>query len=113
MPRTRTSAIGAFSIPPIWIPTRRLNLLLLVKWISSYFLGANFIPCFCAHCSSFLWTRSSFLQFSSVDSEYASRFVSSANPIPETPSQGRLQISCNSTVYSKKRIGDKGEPCGT
>ena len=53
------------------------------------------------------------MQFSLVDSKYASRFISSANPIPKTPSQGQLQISCNSTIYSRKRIRDKGEPCRT
>lgn len=87
--------------------------MLLMKWISSYFLSANFILCLYAHCRSFSWTRSSFLQFASVDSEYASRFVLSENPILERPSHRRLQISCNSNVYSKKRIGDRGEPCGT
>ena len=39
--------------------------------------------------------------------------MSSENPIPDNPSPRRLQISCSFAMYSRKRIGDSGEPCGT
>src|SRR4051794_25456643 len=88
-------------------------LVFLEKCINSYFLGANCIPCLLAHWSNSWWTLSSFLQLSSVDWEYARRLVSSENPIPNRPSFGRLQISCSVAVYSRNRIGERGEPCGT
>src|ERR1700716_1966293 len=69
IPRMCTSCVGAFPPSPSWIPACRLNPLLLVKWISLYFFGANLIPCLLAHCMSFSWTCSSFLQFISVDLE--------------------------------------------
>jgi hypothetical protein len=39
--------------------------------------------------------------------------MSSENPILDNPSPSRLQISYNFAIYSRKRIGESGEPCGT
>ena len=39
--------------------------------------------------------------------------MSSENPIADSPSFGRLQISSNAELYRRNKIGDSGDPWGT
>ena len=75
------------------VATRLEAFLLRVKWTSSYFCGANFIPDFSAYFRHFLWTRSVFLQLSTVDVPTVRMLTSSTYPTAEVSDRRPAQIS--------------------
>jgi hypothetical protein len=93
-PRILTSPDGSFRTEPKLTPAVRLNFVrLLVKCVSSYLPGENFILWYSAYLRYLLWIRSSVLQFDSVEIPYIRMLVLSAKPIAEILAFGWLQIS--------------------
>ena len=83
-----------------------------VKYISSLLLASNCIPLVAAHLSHILYASSSRLQHPWVSLLNARIFVLSAKPTTAVP-LSRRRLSYSIEIYSIKRIGESGEPCGT
>ncbi len=64
-----------------------------------YLSRANLIPCVEAHCRHRLCAVSRAVQFSAVDSLYASRLMSSTKPIADSCCSGRFSASSSGVLF--------------
>ena len=90
-----------------------LNFLRLrVRFISSYFLGANNAPCIWAHFKHILCVLSNILQLASMLISYTIRWILSTNPPTCILSPELAHFSISDALKNKNRIGEIGDPCG-
>lgn len=96
--------------PSIWMTACKLWLYFaLEKCIRWYFSGVNLIPCLSAQASHIPCDFSRFLQFSSVDFDHITMFISLISPpVVET---GDWRSGSNVLTKNRNRIGDREKPC--
>ena len=111
-PSMHKESTGRPSKPEMQMPSCTSALRLCVKWISLYLSGANVAPCLHAHSIHFSWAASSWWQFPAAVGPQTIKLVSSMKPRPISLLFTMSNISRSSLANSRKRIGDRGEPCG-
>ena len=84
--------------------------LFLVKWMSWYLSGANFVPCHFAHAIHLLCIWFSLVQFSVTVLPHIIKFILFTNP-NAIVFWLLLNVLKNSDMKNKNRINDRGNLC--